>query len=100
MSETKFTPKPWTLADVERGKMVLGGAGRSYVASVTIEQIGGGAIAAAMEPQRLANADLIAAAPDLYAALTELLFDAFEDAHPDSVKAARAALAKARGETS
>lgn len=48
---------------------------------------------------RDANARLIAAAPELLEALKELSFDAFEDAHPEAVKKARAAIAKAEGQT-
>lgn len=44
-----------------------------------------------------ANARLIAAAPDLLSACKELLFDAFEDVHPQAVKKARAAIKKAEG---
>lgn len=47
----------------------------------------------------LEHARLIAAAPDLLAALKSLLFDAFEDAHPESVQAARAAIQKAEGQS-
>lgn len=47
--------------------------------------------------QHQANARLIAAAPELLNALQELLHDAFEDAHPEGVKKARAAIAKAEG---
>ena len=45
-----------------------------------------------------AHARLIAAAPELLEALEELLFDAFEEVHPDSVQKARAAIKKARGD--
>ena len=44
---------------------VLGGQSEKYICSVQIKQTGGGAIASAMESERLANARLIAAAPAL-----------------------------------
>ena len=45
----------------------------------------------------IATSNLIAAAPDLYAALEQIVFD--WDGEPEDMFAARAALAKARGET-
>lgn len=49
-----------------------------------------------------ANAALISAAPDLYEALSDLLYLCNQNGHPDEpkeVSVARAALAKARGES-
>ena len=36
--------------------IIVGGKNREYICSVRIQQTGGGAIAAAMEPKRIANA--------------------------------------------
>jgi hypothetical protein len=90
MSDTKFTPGPWSVADW----MIVGGNGE-YVARMTWDN---------EEP----NARLIAAAPDLFLALqaaAEYLDGIPESAaggDDDAVRIARnafAALAKARGES-
>lgn len=111
MSETRFTPGPWEC------KQVPTSSGRAF-------RIGKDAM---LEPgprgcciiyddyghgtnERSANAALIAAAPDLYAALDELLDSFVEDLMEvgyseadlvdyETVVKARAAIAKARGES-
>ncbi len=96
MSDTKFTPAPW--------QFHIGGSGDYPTWSV---HIGRGIVhLPGIEPMEVmdANARLIAAAPELYAALAAI----FEWAdpytlpncgeHEADVEAARIALAKARGE--
>ncbi len=99
MSETKFTPGPWRVR-----------AHTSQPNDRVVVDTFGGSVACVYrdmgenEPPREANAHLIAAAPDLYAALEALhrataILPASMD-EPGSPQAlARAALAKARGET-
>ena len=94
--EPKWTPGPWA---VERNKRTwgwvdvvgpsLGVGGPTQATDLTL----------ADEVKRIAEAHLIAAAPDLYAALDGLLglLDAGSLYEPQAY-AARAALAKARGQ--
>ena len=95
--QPKWTPGPWA---VERNKRTwgwvdvvgpsLGVGGPTQATDLTL----------ADEVKRIAEAHLISAAPDLYAALDGLLglLDAGSLYEPQAY-AARAALAKARGET-
>lgn len=90
-------PGPWTLID--RGMPVIV-AGEGTVAVLST-----GTLAGPYTDDRLnANARLIAAAPDLLVALTELLtlYLQFENANFDTAKAtfdnARAAIRKAEGQ--
>lgn len=89
MSKQKFTPGPWYVDE--------------YVDAVFI--CTDNFNIAEMMPKETASAYLIAAAPDLYAALEELLCSAelLEGTDPydwsKDITKARAALAKARGET-
>lgn len=73
--EGKWTKGPWYFGNTaSHERIILGGAEPSrYVCHVTVEQIGGGAIARGMEAEREANATLIAAAPDLLEALMTTL---------------------------
>lgn len=90
MTEPKFTPAPWSVSfytgAIESGEKVV--ATVNYSISEGNPDI---------------NANLIAAAPELYEALKDLLFVAdvpiFRAAHPESLQKARAAIAKARGES-
>ena len=94
--QPKWTPGPWA---VERNKRTwgwvdvvgpsLGVGGPTQATDLTL----------ADEVKRIAEAHLIAAAPDLYAALDGLLglLDAGSMYEPQAY-AARAALAKARGQ--
>jgi hypothetical protein len=77
--EVKWTPGPW---EVDGSKVCYDLDGTKDNICNTVWQE--------------ANAHLIAAAPDLYEALAEIMDWVVND-HPASVKA-RAALAKARGE--
>lgn len=115
MSETKWTPEPWRagLGDAYLPKTLIGESSveiaciphETYDAIDVFGKRRGGT-----EEEHLANAHLIAAAPDLYAALDSLLktfvddlgecgYDEDDIADHDGVKRATAALRKARGET-
>lgn len=91
---TQHTPSPWSM-------------GRAATDTAIYDRLGGHiATLPAMLPsdEILANARLIAAAPDLLAALEALLDNALEDCpNPtrhfiDAADAANAAIAKAKGE--
>lgn len=90
MSAPKFTPGPWAFE-----KWFYGGHGYRIYSARGAHSIAG----TSGHPYDFANAQLIAAAPDLYAAL-ETLVGWFADDDYDFQKLddARAALAKARGE--
>jgi len=99
MSETTFTSGPWNVVTFSDG--VLVSTPSTCVAEVMRSEL---------EPHRIptkANAALIAAAPDLYAALNSLLSAVrsieyaagWETDHLEESRMAEAALAKARGET-
>ncbi len=110
MSETRFTPGPWRL-DAEEVATVLGPDG-FMTADCLILSVRKGA---PTDKRCRANAHLIAAAPDLYAAVkaaveaydemvASLGDDDTSEPAPGSLDSpditlARAALAKARGET-
>ena len=97
MSDTKFTPGPWGVWTVGGKLTVTDNANVNHLAYVVKEQ-----------PTALANAHLIAAAPDMFAALEDMLsgWDYIRMEHGDlpgvgwdrCEDAARAALAKARGQ--
>ena len=103
--ETRYTPGPWEIDTETRPAEVCtihgvpampteGGLGQEWV--YVRGEIG---YWQADEEENLANAHLIAAAPDLYEALADLLAICDGDPdEPEEVKWARAALAKARGE--
>lgn len=101
MSERRqYTPGPWFFGRTGRDKrMILGGPNGKYVTTVTIHQIPH-LMGLLDEPEREANAQLIAAAPELLEALEaaheELGFHYYE---PELEKQITNALAKARGET-
>ena len=92
--QPKWTPGPWRVLNDEAIKVA---SSDGSLATVTHIHLRGRRDTSEVE----ANANLIAAAPDLYAALADLL-DREGDDTLDSVKAkwaaARAALAKARGQ--
>ena len=106
MSAPQFTPGPWELYDA------LLRPGFSANRILEIQDVTGAAVVAwsgfdgvsQSKRERKANAHLIAAAPELYEALEELV--SFLRAHVEHFKSynpltedALAALAKARGET-
>ena len=96
MSEAKFTPGPWYIDS----RLIVGprinsdGADDGFISEVCDASLSMG--------DRKANSHLIAAAPDLYEALDNLVAILELDTRSyvfDAVCSARAALAKARGET-
>lgn len=100
----KHTPGPWAILDRSENSRTLTHVtnGAHIICTLGTTQTDG-------SPNHSANASLIAAAPELYAALLSLLEDhhrMFPEAHPNStikwsaceeVKAACAAIAKAEG---
>lgn len=106
MSEAKFTPGPWAVEDPFGDSLSIVVGKETYdwrfVAHVHTDIEKGPAPKPIGKAQMAANARLIAAAPDMYAALTALL-DAQYDGDPRRQEdcplciAARAALSKARG---
>ena len=99
MSEPKWTPGPWRRNP--KCNAVVADAATGFEDRENIEYYGGHLIAESIF--RYENADLIAAAPDLYQALEALVL-AEEAAGSDGLEAERrraaiAALRKARGET-
>ncbi|WP_394550970.1 hypothetical protein C1N58_12615 [Pantoea sp. SGAir0180] len=88
MSEFKGTPGPWYRGGVENGKVSIN-AGNYFVALVD-ESLA-----------QLANARLIAAAPELLEALQAVLFDVMANRaaiNDDRIEEIRAAIAKALGQ--
>lgn len=95
MSETKFSKGPWSVAPVDLRD------GR-YWSVCTVPDAE--AIDIHEEDNGHANAHLIAAAPDLYAALSQIVDSVARTASGEVCQtsdftAARAALSRARGET-
>lgn len=89
MTEPKFTPGPWSVIK-----------GRHFYEDRFGVEIKGDDFS--IQPQMgmtEANAHLIAAAPELYEALEELLIQTRQYGHKPEIKMAEAALAKARGES-
>ena len=89
MSESRFTPGPWTNEDLNHGAFyhVNGNHYFSLKNRDTGEQAG------------LANACLIAAAPDMYAALKEFIGSLYFERNTEASKhKALAAIAKAGGD--
>jgi hypothetical protein len=101
MNETKFTPGPWHKVEGTNEVTALEGLKYICVASLFVPV---GSTSEDLDSRREvmhANAHLIAAAPDLYAALDEILEALFyDDAEgiEGKIKAAYDALAQARGE--
>ena len=100
MSETKFTPGPWQIRCTGRGKSVF------YHVSVTVPVIPGYCGETTKELASMSttdgeserfNAYLIAAAPELYAAL-ECALACHVGTDEVWIEEARSALEKARGE--
>lgn len=92
---SKFTPGPWKVINLITGYGVDASLKRLPSARVRITRT--------LSDQDLANAQLIAAAPDMYKALNELL-ELLEEHEPNwylqgHYNRASAALAKARGES-
>jgi hypothetical protein len=106
MSDTKFTPGPWAAIEIEEGLFhVHSPKGERHnpvpVAVIDHHRDGHEATRTVTTP---ANAHLIAAAPDMYEALTKMAADdAFAELcagigeEPQWLKDARSAIAKAEG---
>ena len=98
--ETKWTKGPWCVEDPETDER----PGWSWISAVVPGWYGLAEVVTRMDgdtedsPVGRANANLIAAAPDLYEALCETLEIARRNEAGDYVQRAEAALAKARGE--
>jgi len=100
VSETKFTPWPWEYEP--HGQMIMTDNGQKMIADIR----GWGWIQYLPEGEKIqdANGYLIAAAPDMYMVLEEV-FDEVENYMERTGRSvtwgekAKAALAKARGET-
>lgn len=94
----KPTPGPWVLGKQHKSRVEIGSKDHSWTdlaRVVTIMSDGH------MSAEGLANARLIAAAPDLLAALEAMIPEGWDDGamdHMPGIKQARAAIAKARGE--
>jgi hypothetical protein len=96
MSETSFTPGPWEEADGGRvASAVVPPAHHRQIRRLPIADVSLGYKSSA---EYFANLALIVAAPDLYAALDRLVTGPLDDGGPAAIRAAEAALAKARGE--
>lgn len=96
MSAPSFTPGPWRVARCTPGRpleFVLDARGVMIADTLCRLRVQGDATRTEIE----ANAQLCAAAPDLYAALDDLLAQLDRGININTV-AAYAALAKARGE--
>lgn len=87
MAETKFTPGPWKAQLDEFGQMVVECPQSNLITLLLPDD----------NKNYVDDAHLIAAAPDLYAAL-ELLLSAQGQMEEKAIKMAKVALAKARGE--
>lgn len=106
-TQTKWTPGPWRIDEANRTLVArLVGGEYEYICSVDPEEF---SVSDMTDEENRANATLIAAAPELYEALEDLLGyfrsgnavdveRATIKANAPEVLAARAALKKARGE--
>lgn len=87
MNKPKHTPGPWSITESCMNAWEIDGLDRSIATVNAVEDIA---------PEDEANARLIAAAPDLLAALQDFLH-ADPDVFAEELAAARAAIAKAEG---
>ena len=94
MTDTKFTPGPWVLRNY-----YVGVADDSDTQSCGMLLLIAAIDRFDFEPQWKANAQLIAAAPELYEALTRCKFDSLNMTVAD-LEFCKAAMAKARGDKS
>lgn len=71
----KHTPAPWTIEDKDATEiLIFGGPNEKYVASVQVHQTPR-SMGQWMEPERVANAELIAKAPETAAQRDQLLLE-------------------------
>ena len=102
MSDTKFTSGPWVVDFGGTIGHVKSVAENEYANTPTVARYDIG-IPGVSESEQYANAQLIAAAPELYEALKQAVTSMQDAGYPNSHLAVRAgmqALAKARGEKS
>lgn len=104
------TPGPWLLSDDQT--YITAHDGGTLVCETTVQRwrnldaasASGGKVASRMIPQSIADARLIASAPDLLEAVESLLlspdlcWDELEPATYKAIETARAAIAKAKGD--
>ena len=69
------SPAPFRFGNTGPEQKMIIAADGSYVCSVQIQQTGGGMIARAMEPTRLANADFVLTAVNAYEGLVKSVRD-------------------------
>lgn len=102
MSETKFTPGPWVIDPETRPSEVctIHGMPRDERTNYQGWAYVRGELGYwdSSPDEEMANAHLIAAAPELYEALEAMLEECEDDEFAPHVMDAKAALAKARGE--
>ena len=99
MTNSQHTPGPWVISarNNPAGADISGRQGHHFICDILYSE-GNHPIDIEYNDQQTANARLIAAAPDLLEALRFILAYPENDLHEYSVKIARAAIAKARGE--
>jgi hypothetical protein len=95
-AELKATPGPWSVVGDTQANPLDPDSGEAYIVIQTPNAAFDLLAPGCMTGQHAANAHLIAAAPDLYAALAAFL-NPSGDVY-DCIRAARVALKKARGE--
>ena len=98
VSDTKFTSGPWVVDFGGTIGHVKSVAENEYANTPTVARYDIG-IPGVSESEQYANAQLIAAAPELYEALTRCKFDSLNMTVAD-LEFCKAAMAKARGEKS
>jgi hypothetical protein len=85
--KSNYTPGPWNIADGISPRVYLINSGRDAVGEIVYS-----------ETRRPADARLIAAAPDLLAALEFVAFDGNVEMPAETAAIVQAAINKARGE--
>ncbi len=99
-AETKFTPGPWVINKTYATMLIITGQSDMDVCQVDAGYDSDLSQYSADDEEQ-ANAHLIAAAPELYDALSGLLYhdeNGIGEGYDEVIEAARLALAKARGE--
>lgn len=100
-NETKWTPGPWVVGESSHNGLPCVDACDPNDGQLMIEicEVWGEDRAESETEMSRANAHLISAAPELYEALASMLEECEDDEFAPHVMEAKAALAKARGET-
>lgn len=103
--KTQFTPGPWTLSIDEKKVGTISGETRGWGEDHLVTGLSLGAGNGGFSEELKANAHLIAASPEMYDSLQDLLKLVQNDAssrpieEQDKIALARLRLAKARGES-